>query len=101
MNPYERANIWEMISAQKTDGNVPWNLDTQRAILRRVLGSSSAIALFSFQDIIGTTDRVNTPGTVGEENWTYRSGYTPQETAEKYAAEWEMLRNLLAETNRK
>ena len=101
MPQYERANMWEMISAQKTDGNVPWNLDTQRAILRRVLGSSSAIVLFSFQDIIGTTDRVNTPGTVGEENWTYRTGLTPQETAEKYAAEWEMLRGLLAETNRR
>ncbi|MBR4355821.1 MAG: 4-alpha-glucanotransferase [Elusimicrobiaceae bacterium] len=100
MDQHERANIWEMISAQKTDGNVPWNEETQRAILRRVLGSSSAIAMFSWQDIIGTTDRVNTPGTVGEENWTYRSAYTPQEAAQVYAKEWAMFRQLLAETNR-
>ena len=96
----ERANIWEMISAQKTDGNVPWNYDTQRAILRRVLDSASALVMFSWQDIIGTTDRVNTPGTVGEENWTYRTAHTPQESSQIYNRELEMLRQLLAETNR-
>jgi len=100
MDIRERANIWEMISAQKTDGNVPWTPETQRAILRRVLGSSSALVMFSWQDIIGTTDRVNTPGTVGEENWTYRSAYTPTEAAEVYAQEWAVLRQLLTETNR-
>ena len=96
----ERANIWEMISAQKTDGNIPWNIDTQRAILARVLGSASALVMFSWQDIIGTTDRINTPGTVGEENWTYRSVYTPQQAAQVYAAEWAMLRQLLEQTGR-
>ena len=100
MDQRERANIWEMISAQKTDGNVPFNLDTQRAILSRVLGSNSAITLFSWQDIIGTTDRVNTPGTVGEQNWTYRSEYTPKQAAEAYGAQLAMYRELLKETGR-
>ena len=101
MDTHERANIWEMISAQKTDGNVPWNDTTQRAILHRVLDSASALVMFSWQDIIGTTDRINTPGTVGEENWTYRSAYTPQEAAQVYAKQWQMFRELLAETHRK
>lgn len=100
MDQRERANIWEMISAQKTDGNVPWSEDVQRAILQRVLGSSSALVMFSWQDVIGTTDRINTPGTVSEENWIYRSAYTPQEAARVYAKEWEMFRGLLAQTNR-
>lgn len=101
MDTRERANIWEMISAKKTDGNVPWNDTTQRAILHRVLDSASALVMFSWQDIIGTTDRINTPGTVGEENWTYRSAYTPQEAAQVYAKQWQMFRELLAETHRK
>ena len=101
MDIRERANIWEMISAQKTDGNIPFNLDTQRAILRRVLDSSSALTLFSWQDIIGTLDRVNTPGTVGEQNWTYRSAYTPDEVSRVYEKELAMYRDLLAETGRK
>ena len=100
MDIRERANIWEMISAQKTDGNIPFNLDTQHAILRRVLGSASALTLFSWQDIIGTLDRVNTPGTVGEQNWTYRSAYTPDEVSRVYEKELAMYRALLAETGR-
>ena len=100
MDVHERANIWEMISAQKTDGNVPFNDYSQRAILRRVLDSNSAITLFSWQDIIGTLDRVNTPGTVGENNWTYRSAYTPAQAAQVYAPQLATYRELLKETGR-
>ena len=89
-----------MISAQKTDGNVPFNLDTQRAILRRVLTSGSALTMFSWQDIIGTLDRVNVPGTVSDENWTYRSEYTPQEAASVYKEQLDSYRSLLEETGR-
>jgi len=96
----ERANIWEMISAQKTDGNVPFNLDTQRAILQRVLTSASAVTMFLWQDIIGTLDRINTPGTVGDNNWTYRSEYTPQEAAAVYAPQLKMYQQLLKECGR-
>lgn len=100
MPAYERANMWEMISAQKTDGNIPFTPDTQRAILRRVLDSASALVMFSWQDIIGTLDRVNTPGVVDDKNWTYRSAYTPQQAAEHYAVELENYKNLLKETGR-
>lgn len=99
-NPTERAHIWEMISAQKTEQGAEWNPDTQRAILRRVLESASAITLFSWQDIIGTLERINTPGTVGENNWTYRADTTPQQAAEKYAAQLRMYRELLQQTGR-
>lgn len=100
MDQRERANIWEMITAQKTDGNIPWNEDTQRAIFRRVLGASSALVMFSWQDVAGTTDRVNTPGTVSSDNWTYRSEYTPAQAEQVYAKQLAMLRELLQETNR-
>jgi len=100
MDQRERANIWEMITAQKTDGNIPFTPDSQRAILRRVLDSNSAITLFSWQDIIGTLDRVNTPGTVSEDNWTYRSPYTPAQAAEVYGPQLAAYRELLKETGR-
>ena len=32
----------------------------------------SALALLQFQDVAGTRELVNMPGTVGEHNWTYR-----------------------------
>lgn len=97
---WERANIWEMISAQKTNGNISFSLETQRAILKRVLTSASAITMFSWQDIIGTLDRVNTPGTTGDDNWTYRSEYTPQEAKEVYKDQLEMYHQLLQECGR-
>lgn len=99
-NQWERAHIWEMISAQKTDGNVPFTLAVQRAILHRVLTSNSALTMFSWQDIIGTLDRINTPGTVGDENWTYRSEYTPQEAVKVYEPQLEMYQQLLKESGR-
>jgi 4-alpha-glucanotransferase len=34
--------------------------------------SSSQLALFLFQDLVGSKDRINEPGTTGEQNWTYR-----------------------------
>ncbi len=100
MDVNERRNIWEMISAQKTDGNVPFNLDTERLMLKRVLESASALTLFAWQDIVGTLERVNVPGTVGPENWTYRSDVTPKQAREKYAAQLAMFENLLRETGR-
>lgn len=100
MDINERRNIWEMISAQKTDGNVPFNLDTQRQMLKRVLDSASALTLFAWQDITGTLERINTPGTVGDNNWTYRSDVTPQEAREKYGAQLAMFETLLKETGR-
>ena len=101
MDINERRNIWEMISAQKTDGNIPFNLDTQRLMLKRVLESASALTLFAWQDITGTLERINTPGTMGEHNWTYRSDVTPQEAREKYGAQLQMFEELLTQTGRR
>ena len=100
MDNNERKNIWEMISARKTDGNVPFTVDNQGAMIRRVLDSNSALTLFSWQDIAGTLDRINTPGTVGEENWTYRTDCSAKEAPVKYEVQLAMYRELLKETRR-
>ena len=100
MPQQERANIWEMISAQKTDGYIPFTLEVQSAILRRVLTSGSALTLFSWQDIIGTLDRVNVPGVVDDTNWTYRSDVTPAQAWERYRPQLEAYRELLKQTGR-
>lgn len=97
----ERANIWEMISAQKTDGNIPFTPDVQKAILNRVLTSGSALTLFSWQDIIGTLDRINVPGVVDDTNWTYRCDVTPAQAWERYRPQLEAYRDLLKQTGRR
>ena len=42
------------------------------ALLELVYGAASALLLLPFQDAFGLRERVNVPGTVNEENWTYR-----------------------------
>lgn len=41
-------------------------------ILRRVLLARSARAFIPMQDVFGWRDRINTPATVGDHNWTWR-----------------------------
>jgi 4-alpha-glucanotransferase len=42
------------------------------AILRMMYASGSGELLLPVQDLFGWRDRINTPGTVGEHNWTWR-----------------------------
>lgn len=65
-----------------------------------MLGSGSALTLFSWQDITGTLERVNVPGIVDDTNWTYRSDVTPQEAWGKYKPQLENYQNLLKQTGR-
>jgi 4-alpha-glucanotransferase len=41
-------------------------------ILRRVLQARSGRAFIPMQDVFGWRDRINTPATVGDHNWTWR-----------------------------
>ncbi len=100
MPSWQRANFWEMVSAQKTDGNIPYDQDVNIEILKRVLASNSNLAVFPLQDIIGTTDRINVPGTVSPDNWTFRLPYTTQEFEEKYNGIMTIFQALIRETNR-
>jgi 4-alpha-glucanotransferase len=47
-------------------------------LLELVYASGSDLLLLPFQDLLGMRERVNVPGTVNEENWTYR---VPQDLA--------------------
>lgn len=46
--------------------------EVHSALLRLLGTAGSELVLLLFQDILGTADRVNVPGTVGPHNWTYR-----------------------------
>ena len=36
-------------------------------------GAASDLCLVPFQDLLGTREQVNVPGSVNEHNWTYRA----------------------------
>jgi 4-alpha-glucanotransferase len=42
------------------------------ALLQELYGSSSNLALVLGQELLGLRDRINTPGTVGGQNWSWR-----------------------------
>ena len=42
------------------------------ALLELLYGSGSDLLLLPFQDLFGHRERVNVPGTVNDQNWTYR-----------------------------
>lgn len=44
----------------------------RRDILGRLYRSPSRLVVLPFQDLFGWSERVNTPATVGQENWSYR-----------------------------
>ncbi len=66
----ERGHYWEMAGG----GSAPPKAyaAARERILSSLYSSGSALALLQFQDVAGTRERVNMPGTVGEHNWTYR-----------------------------
>ena len=41
-------------------------------LLSRVLQANSERAFIPMQDVFGWRDRINTPATVGDHNWTWR-----------------------------
>jgi 4-alpha-glucanotransferase len=69
------------------------------AILELVYGSGSDLLLLPFQDAFGMRERVNVPGTVTPENWTYRM---PRDLAALHAdaGSRERLRALAARSGR-
>jgi 4-alpha-glucanotransferase len=69
------------------------------ALLSLVYGSGSNLALLPFQDALGSRERVNVPGTVSGDNWSYRM---PMEmaTLAADAATTARLRDLAARTGR-
>lgn len=74
----------------------------QEAFTRRVLQSSSWLAVFQITDVFGMTARFNTPGSVSENNWSYRLPQTVRELDEDpvLLAQAEMFSRLAKEAGR-
>jgi 4-alpha-glucanotransferase len=54
------------------DPEQPFDDRLRDALLRMMYGAASRELLLPMQDVFGWRDRINTPGTVGEDNWTWR-----------------------------
>ena len=90
----ERAAVLELpgISARAAELSVSFTPVTHRALLDLINGSGSELVLLLIQDVLGTRDRVNTPGTVGPHNWSYRLPGTVVQLADDAGANAAMSR---------
>lgn len=52
--------------------DAPTEGERERALLRLLFSARSALAMVLVTEVFGERTRINTPGTVGPQNWTYR-----------------------------
>lgn len=72
----ERAALVALPALQHLDPTAPFDDRVRDAFLNAVYESPSSLVLIPLQDALGTRDRINVPGTVSADNWTYRPAAT-------------------------
>ncbi len=70
----ERAWLLNLPELAPLRERAPDRFDDQvrDALLGAIYAAGSDLALLPFQDLLGARERVNLPGTVSDDNWTYR-----------------------------
>jgi 4-alpha-glucanotransferase len=79
----ERAQLGQAMNFPKSLVPPPARLDLALldAILEPLYASPARLVLAPVQDLFGWEDRINLPGTIGEDNWTYRLPQTVEQLA--------------------
>ena len=97
----EKEKVWVMLTGEK-DRHPRFSEHVQDTVLGRLFGGKSAITLIPVQDMFGMSERINTPGTVGPHNWSYRFPLTIEKLSGslKYRARIALYTQILKETGR-
>ena len=66
----EKKLFWKLVSGEESAP--PAYAKAHARAVASLLGANSRIVVLPIQDIVGSKDRVNTPGTLGDHNWTWR-----------------------------
>jgi len=71
---WRELQVWEQEGLSQVAGVAPSAGDEERwtALMRTLLGARSDLTLVLGAEVLGAHERINTPGMVGPENWTYR-----------------------------
>ena len=70
-NDFSPAERQELARLGSFDAGAPAPM-LELGLLGLLLDASSALSLVLVQEMLGTGERINTPGTVSDQNWTYR-----------------------------
>lgn len=85
LKPEERAAVLKLPLLAPLAGKLgaEFTPEVHSALVAQICASGSDLVLFLLQDVLGTKDRINTPGTTGPSNWTYRIPVTAPELAKQ------------------
>jgi 4-alpha-glucanotransferase len=78
----------------------PFDAEIHAVTMRGLMACNSWLAIPMITDILGTEDRFNVPGAIGDENWTARLGLEISELDREFSAELNVLRQILVQTER-
>jgi len=67
-----RREVLALASAHEPTAETAWGPSAHRVLLDLIFGATSELAMIILPDLFASSQRLNTPGTVGEHNWTYR-----------------------------
>jgi len=100
----ERARMLKLLGlgpAGAADAQVPFD-KVRDAMLAALYAAPSRIVMIPIQDLFGWRERINLPGTVGPENWSWRMPIEIEDLRRDpaLAARLADLRNLVARTGR-
>ncbi len=70
------------------------------ATMRGLMAANSWLAIPMITDILGTEDRFNVPGAIGDQNWTARLATPAGELNRDFDPQLKILRQILAQTGR-
>ena len=99
ISPQERGPFLGLPDLRHIDAHRRFDHGVRDALLALLYGAPSELCLLPFQDLLGTRERVNVPGTVSPANWTYRMPMTVSDLRTDHATS-ERLARLAMQTKR-
>ena len=72
LSPEDRERLRKIPALASLDPARPFDDQTRDLFLRALFQAPSVLALVPIQDALGGRERINEPGTVGSDNWTFR-----------------------------
>lgn len=78
----------------------PFDATVHELTMRGLMDSNSWLAIPMITDILGTEDRYNVPGAIGDQNWTARLNLPAEALGREFGPQLKLLRQILAQTGR-
>jgi 4-alpha-glucanotransferase len=90
--PDKRRFLSRIPGLEHLDCNRGFDDEVRDALLRVLYQAASDLCLVPFQDLLGTREQVNVPGSVNDRNWTYRMPMNVEELRGDRATSERLLR---------